>query len=386
MDEQKPVYSQQGNIHGPIVLLLIWIFTNLLKLYPRRFYETFGDEMLDVFSSYLNDVAQEGPQALIGYFLRESAEFPVALMGQHMYERKRQMTSLLRYDTKQELNLARWVARALSILIGGFVLMIFLLNDDVRNDPTLPTIVVGMLTIGLLIAWRWERLGGLIVVFLSPILVLSMVIQWSGAEGLLTPPWQLILIGITISLSFVITGWLFISVAQHTEVTGPTSGGDESIAPSGGRRWIILVLVLLGMAAGLFFLIPMVIPVQQQMEFPDDRASTSGIELVINRLRGQQAVVGIGSNTFERAPFSVTGRDLNVNGAIIQVFNYPDYASVTNEVSAMKTAGKSGWKDVSWNGQPHMYQMNKEIVLYVGSDSELLALLEASFGSPIIGE
>jgi hypothetical protein len=264
--------------------------------------------------------------------------------------------------------------------------MLLLLNDDFRNDPTLPAVVLLMLSLGLLIAWRWERLGGLILVFLSPILALSMVVQWSGAEGVITPPWQLILIGIAISLSFVITGWLFISVAQHNEVTGPTAGGDESTATPGGRRLIILVLVLLGMAAGLFFLIPMAIPVQQQMEFQDDRASTSGIDLVINRLRGQRAVVGIGSNTFERAPFSVTGRDLNVNGAIIQVFNYPDYASVTNEVSAMKTAGKSGWKDVSWNGQPHMYQMNKEIVLYVGSDSELLALLEASFGSPIIGE
>ncbi|MGB3716187.1 MAG: hypothetical protein WA996_17340 [Candidatus Promineifilaceae bacterium] len=372
--EKDPVISRLG----------IWIFAILLKLYPKDFYSTFSDEMLEVFVMKLSDSYNESPSTLMKSLLTEAAEIPVALIAQHIYKRKRQAMRLLRYDTTLEINLARWIARGISILIVGFVLLLLALNDDFRSDPTLPTVVLWIIALCLVIAWRWERIGGLLVIFLSPIFVLSIVIQWSGAKGLIALGWQLAFIGIVMALSFAIIGWLFVSVAWHSEVTRtPDGGSGTSQSPS--RRWTYLIIILLGLLAVAFFVVPMGIPVQQQIEYADDSTMDMEYSEVVDRLRERKALVGVGSATFERPPFSVSGSELNVNGGIVQVFKYADVASATADAVMISDMADAGWQGISWNESPHIFQAGNNIILYTGGDEELLTLLTSAFGTPFIG-
>jgi hypothetical protein len=258
------------------------------------------------------------------------------------------------------------------------------LNEDFRSEPTLPTIVLWIITLCLVIAWRWERIGGLLAIFLSPIFVLSIVIQWSGAKGLVTPGWQLAFIGIVMAFSFAIIGWLFVSVAWHSEVTRtPNKGSGTPTSPS--ARWTYLIIILLGLLALAFFLIPMGIPVQQQIEFSDDSTTYMEYGEVIDRLRERKALVGIGSVTLERPPFSVSGSELNVNGEIVQVFRYADVASATADAVMISDLADAGWQGISWNGSPHIFQAGNIIVFYTGGDEEVLTLLTSAFGTPFIG-
>lgn len=384
MAENNQISRVQKEKDSVIVRLGIWMFTILTKLYPKDFYSTFSDEMLEVFVMKLNDSHDEGPSTLMTSLLTEAAELPVALISQHVYKRKQQAMRLLQYDTTLEINLARWIARGISILIAGFVLLLLVLNDDFRSDPTLPTIVLWILTLCLVVAWRWERIGGLLVIFLSPVWVLSMVIQWSGADGLIIPGWQLALIGIAMALSFVIIGWLFVSVAQHSEVTRtPDKGSGSPTSP--GRRWTYLIIVLLGLFAVAFFVIPVAIPVQQQIEYADDSTMYMEYGEVIDRLRQRGALVGIGSASFERPSFSVSGSELNVNGEIVQVFKYSEVASATADAVILSEMADAGWQGISWNESPNIFQTGNIIVLYAGGDEKVLTLLISAFGTPFIG-
>ena len=47
--------------------------------------------------------------------------------------------TLLHYNNSKEIQLARWVARGLSLLFIGFILVLLVSNEDFRNSPTPPT-------------------------------------------------------------------------------------------------------------------------------------------------------------------------------------------------------------------------------------------------------
>lgn len=124
---------------------------------------------------------------------------------------------LLSFDSPEEIQLARRVARGLSFLSIGFLLLLLVLNEDFRKSPTLPTIVLWILALSTLIAWRWERVGGLLTLFLCPVFLLSLIVQWSGTAELSAPIWQLALIGFGMELPFLIIGWLFITVGRKSQ-------------------------------------------------------------------------------------------------------------------------------------------------------------------------
>lgn len=287
---------------------------------------------------------------------------------------------LLHFDNAHEIGTARWVARGLTILIGGFVAVIYLFNEDVRQDPTPPTILMGILTLWMLIAWRWERIGGTLLIFGSLLLFLSMLLELSGVAGLITPIWTLILIGAGISLSYLITGWLFVSVAQHTAVAQVPAGEDEDAVPRKRRLGIYLVIGSLGLAAILFFLVSLTTPVQQNMEEPS--FENVGYDHIIAELRAQGAVVGVGSIPAEHPLFSVSGLEFNVDGEILQVFEYVDIVAATNDSSAIYYGENDAWEEIVWTATPHFYQVNNILVMYVGDDAALLSLLEAALGYP----
>lgn len=66
-----------------VALLLAW-YALLLRLYPRRFREQFGEEMAAVFAGTLEDAARRGALPLLRVWLREMLAAPANLLRAHL--------------------------------------------------------------------------------------------------------------------------------------------------------------------------------------------------------------------------------------------------------------------------------------------------------------
>jgi hypothetical protein len=84
--------------------------------------------------------------------------------------------------------------------------------------------------------------------------------------------------------------------------------------------------------------------------------------------------------------FTPKGSIIKVNGADVQVFEYESREAMESEASQVSPDGGSiGTSMVSWMDTPHFYKTSKIIVLYVGSDTTVLELLEGVLGSQFAG-
>lgn len=84
--------------------------------------------------------------------------------------------------------------------------------------------------------------------------------------------------------------------------------------------------------------------------------------------------------------FSVEGNAITVNGENVQVFEYENQAAAKAEAETISPDGSSiGTSIVSWVGPPHFFQIGRIIVLYVGSNGEVIELLEEVIAPQIAG-
>ena len=356
------------------------LFPQLFRLFPRQFHARFGEEMVEVFDLAVYDAAQGGTAALLRVLFREFAELPLTLISVWLYERKKESMTSVSFDTSQDVRLARWVARGLSLAFAGFVSAIMIFNEDVRADLTPPMLVTVLLSLSAISAWRWERAGGLLTMALAPLLFLSILVQYAGAAGLVTPMWTLLLVAAAMTLSFFILGWLFVSVGRHADVTRrPEDQVNDTRLGARKRPW--LVISILGVISLLLFVIPLQLPVRRNMEPMPERYVDQAH--IINALRAENAVVGVSSIPIQQPFLSLGGQELVVNGEIVQAYVYADTASATTEASALYyDADNAAWTEVVWQESPHFYQVANVILIYDGHTPETLAVLERAFGPP----
>ena len=84
--------------------------------------------------------------------------------------------------------------------------------------------------------------------------------------------------------------------------------------------------------------------------------------------------------------FSPTGQVAKVNGTDVQVFEFADAASAKSAAQTVaKDGGSVGTSMVNWVELPHFHQTGKIIVLYVGSDAGILAMLKTTVGPQFAG-
>jgi hypothetical protein len=84
--------------------------------------------------------------------------------------------------------------------------------------------------------------------------------------------------------------------------------------------------------------------------------------------------------------FSVGGQVLSVDGAEVQVFEYPDAAAGEAEaVLISPNASSVGTSMMTWVATPHFYALNRVIVLYVGDDEAVVHVLSQVLGQPVAG-
>ena len=184
------------------------LYTCLLYLYPGAFRTRFGDEMTGVFELALSEAGQHGPAFLLIFWLHELITLIPAALHEHArawHGRRQTPESAARFD----LLAARWIARVVSLLICGILL---------NGFSTLTTAPFGIVQIlglgGLLLAWRWEILGGLLVLAaggLSGLAVTDLVLLTAGPGKLLL----CLLSGLIWAAPFLIFGWLFIKIGRH---------------------------------------------------------------------------------------------------------------------------------------------------------------------------
>jgi hypothetical protein len=85
--------------------------------------------------------------------------------------------------------------------------------------------------------------------------------------------------------------------------------------------------------------------------------------------------------------FSVEALMVSLDGVDIQVFEYPNDGAVEADVTAISPDGSSvGTTMPFWVASPHFFKSGRLIVLYIGSDPDILATLESILGPQIAGQ
>ena len=77
-------------------------------------------------------------------------------------------------NSATSVKVLRWIARVWSLFVLALALLIMLSPDPHAVNPIQPREVFmlslyGLAILGLLLAWRWERLGALLTIFIMPI-------------------------------------------------------------------------------------------------------------------------------------------------------------------------------------------------------------------------
>ena len=387
------IHSQQQNKqpYPAIFRLALWLFTAVIRLYPTNFQADFGEEMVEIFNLALEDAAEQGTTAVLHCLLQELIEFPVALAMAHIRNKRKNKMTIVSLNNNNELNLVRWIARGLSLLPITFWSTILLFNNDVLTediltDINLPLLLNLFLSLCLLIAWRWEKVGGLLAIGGSPLLFSVLLLTNLTAAGLITPYWAVILMSASMAGFYLIVGLLFMSVARHESLVNiPVSPDTEKAQLPRYRLYLlrsILFLGILSVFALFLFISPIFTPVQQHIEAPP--VTIGNADTIIQRLRAHGAVVGIGSLPAEQPFTSVQGEILVVNDQEVQLFEYDNTLLATEIASSVYYDNSPGWEQaIASLENAHLYQVGNILLFYTGDDQMVLDLLETAFNPPL---
>lgn len=84
--------------------------------------------------------------------------------------------------------------------------------------------------------------------------------------------------------------------------------------------------------------------------------------------------------------FPVDAQVITVEGERVQVFEFESEALAEAQAAEISASGGTiGTTMITWVEPPHFYQEGRLIVLYVGSDQQILSLLESTLGPQIAG-
>lgn len=115
------------------------------------------------------------------------------------------------------------------------------------------------------------------------------------------------------------------------------------------------------------------------------RDSINDVDSLIGALHGAGATVELADDV-DQPFFMVKGQIVQVNGADVQVFEYGDEASAQADADTIDPEGSAiGTSMVTWIAPPHFYKSGALIVLYVGTDGEIMSLLESVLGDQFAG-
>ncbi len=110
----------------------------------------------------------------------------------------------------------RRLAQIISGLLLAFILLLILFNDDVLDYPTWQFLLYTLVILSLLMAWRWERNGGLLAMAGGLLFGLFLLVN-----ALLQNDLNLLLAlfgSAMLSLPCFSAGWLFYTLGQQSKM------------------------------------------------------------------------------------------------------------------------------------------------------------------------
>ena len=106
---------------------------------------------------------------------------------------------------------------------------------------------------------------------------------------------------------------------------------------------------------------------------------------LVDSLRAAGAAVAP-SGTVSQPFFTPQGRVLTVDGKDVQVFEFPSVEEASTVAETVSPDGSSiGTSMVGWVAPPHFYKAGTLIVIYVGSDRDVINALQAAMGAQFAG-
>ena len=106
---------------------------------------------------------------------------------------------------------------------------------------------------------------------------------------------------------------------------------------------------------------------------------------LVDNLRAAGAAVDA-SGTVSQPFFAPQGQVITVDGEDVQVCEFPSVEEANTVAETVSTDGRSiGTSMVGWVASPHFYKAGKLIVIYVGSDRNVINALQAAMGSQFAG-
>ena len=106
---------------------------------------------------------------------------------------------------------------------------------------------------------------------------------------------------------------------------------------------------------------------------------------LVDSLRAAGAAVDA-SGTVSQPFLAPLGQVLTVDGKDVQAFEFPSVEEADTVAATVSADGSSiGTSIVAWVAPPHFYMAGRLIVIYVGSDRDVIDALEAAMGSQFAG-
>ena len=112
---------------------------------------------------------------------------------------------------------------------------------------------------------------------------------------------------------------------------------------------------------------------------------------LMNAFRSAKLTVYDGSTKATEQFLSVPGKKVFVSGQPVEIYHYTDAAmasrdtrNIDKDACLIHMIG-GGTKMVSWDQPPHLYKKDRLIVIYVGSDYDIINILVAQLGPQFAG-
>lgn len=106
---------------------------------------------------------------------------------------------------------------------------------------------------------------------------------------------------------------------------------------------------------------------------------------LVDHLRAAGATV-IPTGSVTQPFFSVPGQVITVNGEQVQIYEYADEEAANADAARISPDGGAvGNTMVDWIAPPHFYKKGQIIVLYVGTSTTVINILETTLGTQFAG-
>ena len=116
------------------------------------------------------------------------------------------------------------------------------------------------------------------------------------------------------------------------------------------------------------------------------RTKSSKLVRLTEKLRSQGATVTVTKERVSQPFFSPAARVINIDGEALQVFEYATTSAANAAASKVSADGTTiGTTQPSWMATPHFFRSGKLIVLYVGGNQTIVALLHRTLGNQFAG-